>query len=54
MSNNANTSIKCTVKQCKNHCQDKQYCSLDCVSIGTHERNPSMDQCTDCLSFQKA
>jgi hypothetical protein len=23
------------------------------VSIGTHESNPSMDQCTDCLSFVK-
>ncbi len=53
MGNNANTSIKCTVKQCRNHCQDKEYCSLDCISIGTHESNPTQDQCTDCLSFQK-
>lgn len=49
---NANECIKCTVQQCANHCSDKNYCSLDCVTIGTHEANPSMDQCTDCKSFK--
>ena len=23
----------------------------DCVVIGTHETDPTMDQCTDCKSF---
>ncbi|MBQ9082727.1 MAG: DUF1540 domain-containing protein [Clostridia bacterium] len=53
MNCNANHSIRCTVRNCKNHCTDQDYCALNCVSIGTHEANPSMDQCTDCLSYVK-
>ena len=48
----ANECIKCTVQQCAYHCKDKNYCSLDCITIGTHEANPTMDQCTDCKSFE--
>ncbi len=47
----ANRSIKCTVQQCKNHCSNENYCSLNEITVGTHEHNPSMDQCTDCKSF---
>lgn len=47
-----NQAIKCTVQQCKYHCNGQNYCSLDTITIGTHEVNPSMDQCTDCKSFQ--
>ena len=50
---NANKCIACTVKNCTHHCGTENYCSLEKVSIGTHESNPSMDQCTDCLSFCK-
>ncbi len=53
MNNNFNSSIKCTVGACKHHCNTQDYCTLSCVTIGTHEKNPSMDQCTDCLSFEK-
>ena len=49
----ANRSIECTVQQCANHCQNANYCSLNCVRIGTHENSPSMDQCTDCKSFMR-
>lgn len=49
----ANRSIHCTVTSCKNHCSCEDYCSLDSIKVGTHECNPSMDQCTDCMSFQK-
>lgn len=37
---------------CVNHCQSQNYCALDCITVGTHESNPTMDQCTDCKSFQ--
>lgn len=47
-----NESIKCTVEQCTNHCTSKDYCSLNCITVGTHEKNPTMNQCTDCMSFQ--
>lgn len=48
-----NSAIKCTVNECTHHCQTKNYCSLDCITIGTHEANPTMDQCTDCKSFKR-
>lgn len=47
----ANECIKCTVTQCANHCNTKDYCSLECITVGTHEKDPTMDQCTDCKSF---
>ena len=49
----ANKSIECTVQQCANHCSDSNYCALDRILVGTHEGNPTMDQCTDCKSFRK-
>ena len=48
----ANHCIKCTVQQCANHCQNENYCALDCITVGTHEMNPTMDPCTDCKSFE--
>ena len=51
MNCHANKSIECTVQNCANHCGNENYCSLD--RIGTHECNPTMDQCTDCMSFRK-
>ncbi|MEA5049879.1 MAG: DUF1540 domain-containing protein [Oscillospiraceae bacterium] len=47
-----NHCVKCSVKSCKNHCDRENYCSLECVCIGTHEGDPAMNQCTDCLSFE--
>lgn len=48
----ANKAIQCTVQQCKNHCSSENYCALDSILVGTHESNPTMDQCTDCKSFE--
>lgn len=53
MRNNINESIKCTVVSCKHHNNSKDYCCLDCITVGTHECNPTEDQCTDCLSFER-
>ena len=52
MGNKANQSIACSVQQCMHHCGDKNYCSLDCISVGTHEVNPTEVQCVDCESFR--
>lgn len=49
----ANKSIQCSVTQCTNHCQDKAYCSLDAVQIASHEGDPKVKQCVDCMSFEK-
>lgn len=48
----ANQCIKCTVAQCEYHCGSQDYCSLDSITVGTHENNPTMSQCTDCKSFK--
>ena len=53
MSCKANKSIGCTVSQCAHHCTSENYCSLDHILVGTHEADPTMDQCTDCKSFEK-
>lgn len=47
-----NESIKCTVDQCKHHAKSENYCSLNSILVGTHENNPTQDQCTDCKSFE--
>ncbi len=52
-SDNANRAIECSINTCANHCQSQNYCSLNKIVIGTHEANPTMTQCTDCMSFQK-
>lgn len=52
MNCHANKSIECTVQQCANHCENENYCSLDRILVGTHEVNPTVDQCTDCKSFR--
>ena len=33
-------------------CIRDSYCSLDCITVGTHEMHPTVDQCTDCKSFE--
>lgn len=48
-----NGCIECSVTQCANHSTECDYCSLERIKVGTHEANPTMDQCTDCLSFER-
>ncbi len=48
-----NECIKCTVNNCRHHHTNKNYCTLDSIQVGTHECDPKMDACTDCLSFMK-
>ncbi len=52
MNDKANKSIEYTVTECKNHCQNEKYCSLNTFKVGTHEVNPTMCECTDCKSFE--
>jgi len=51
MDKKANKTIECSVKQCANHCKSQEFCALEKVRIGTHEANPTMNQCVDCESF---
>lgn len=47
-----NSSIKCSVEQCKHHAGEENYCTLDSINVGTHEMNPTKKECTDCDSFE--
>lgn len=46
-----NPSIKCSVEQCKYNDNTEKYCTLNSIEVGTHESNPKVPECTDCLSF---
>ncbi|HBB30206.1 MAG TPA: DUF1540 domain-containing protein [Clostridiales bacterium] len=49
---NKNNSIKCSVQQCKFNNNSESYCTLNEIMIGTHEKNPTVVECTDCQSFK--
>lgn len=52
MEHNCNQTIRCTVEKCRHHKEVKNLCSLDAITVGTHEANPTQIECTDCLSFE--
>ena len=52
-SDKTNPGIACTVQQCAHRGGSRNYCTLDSILIGTHEHNPTEEQCTDCKSFRK-
>jgi len=45
-------TIKCTVKQCTYNDTTQEHCTLNAITVGTHECNPTEEQCTDCMSFK--
>jgi hypothetical protein len=51
MNGQKNCSIQCTIKECAHNMQSENYCTLDVISVGTHEPNPTKAECTDCKSF---
>jgi len=46
-----NHCIACTVTQCAHHADTTNYCVLDRIVVGTHEKNPTKTECVDCESF---
>lgn len=47
-----NNSIGCTVSECKFHCKDDEFCTLDKIVVVKHENKAKTVECTDCGSFQ--
>ena len=47
-----NKSIECAVKQCEYNASNAGYCTLGKIKVGTHESNPTVPECTDCMSFK--
>ena len=50
--NNVNRCIHCSVKDCKYHNGDENYCTLDSINVASHEKNPTDESCVDCCSFE--
>jgi hypothetical protein len=48
-----NSSIGCTVPECKYHCKEDNYCTLDSIKIVKHSPTADSIECTDCGSFKK-
>ncbi|GAA0726190.1 DUF1540 domain-containing protein [Clostridium malenominatum] len=48
-----NNSIACRVDECKFHCKDDDYCTLDQILVAKHEPVAKTVECTDCASFEK-
>ncbi len=49
-----NNSIGCTVSECKYHCEDDDYCTLDQIHVEKHSSVADTPEGTDCGSFQKS
>lgn len=45
-----NPCISCSVYQCA-HNSGEGFCALDKIQVGTHEKKPTVIECTDCESF---
>jgi hypothetical protein len=48
-----NDSIGCVVSECRFHCKDDNYCTLDKIEVVKHEAVASNPECTDCGSFKR-
>lgn len=48
-----NDSIACTVNECKFHCKQDDYCTLEQIHVTKHEPVATTIKCTDCNSFKK-
>ncbi|HHD2752101.1 TPA: DUF1540 domain-containing protein [Clostridium perfringens] len=48
-----NSSIGCTVNECKHHCHDDNYCTLDKIQVIKNSADVNSTECTDCGSFEK-
>jgi len=49
-----NNSIACTVTECKHHCKEDNYCTLNQIMVSKHETEATTPECTDCKSFKRA
>lgn len=52
MLSNTNASIGCTVRDCKYHAQEQQYCTLSKIQIVNHNDPAVTKESTDCDSFE--
>ncbi len=48
-----NSSIGCSVTECKFHCKDDNYCTLNKIEVAKHSQMANSVEQTDCGSFMK-
>ena len=48
-----NRAIGCTVTECKHHCKDDPYCTLQKIQVGKCESCAHTADNTECASFEK-
>lgn len=49
---NHNDSIGCSVSECKFHCKDDDYCTLENIMVVKHKGEAQNVEATDCGSFK--
>ena len=52
MNCNANHCIRCSVSV-QASLRRRELLLSDCIQVGTHEADPTVQQCTDCKSFDR-
>ncbi|ABG87553.1 DUF1540 domain-containing protein [Clostridium perfringens] len=48
-----NSSIGCTVNECKYHCNEDNYCTLNKIEVVKNTAEACSTECTDCGSFER-
>lgn len=51
---NHNSSIGCVVSECKYHCKEDNYCTLNKIEVVKHSSTANSVECTDCGSFEQS
>ncbi|SFB39642.1 DUF1540 domain-containing protein [Clostridium frigidicarnis] len=49
-----NSSIGCVVTECKYHCKEDDYCTLNKIEVTKHSSTAKSVECTDCGSFESS
>ena len=49
---NHNESIGCTVNECKFHCLEDNYCTLNKIMVTKNKPEAKTTETTDCASFE--
>lgn len=47
-----NNSIGCSVNECKYHCKEDPYCTLDQIMVTKNKPEARTSETTDCASFE--
>ncbi|SKA88910.1 protein of unknown function [Clostridium sp. USBA 49] len=50
--NEYNSSVGCTVSECRFHSKNNNYCTLEKIEVVKHEQGAKTPECTDCGSFE--